>query len=349
MKAAVWYGPRDLRVTDVPEPRAEGNKVLLRVNACGICGSDLHEYLHGPVIIPSKPHPLTGKLPPVILGHEFSACVVETGPEAVGVQPGDRVAVNACLVCHDCPWCRRGQYNLCAVLGSIGLTEDGGFAEYVAVPDYTCHLLPDSVSDALGALAEPLAVAIHALRRGRLEPGETVAVVGAGPIGILALQAARALGAGRVYVIEPVGFRREMALRMGADDACDPTTVDPGHWIAESTDGLRADLVVEAVGRPGAVEVALKCSGKGARISVAGIFAEAVSFPIARLQAHEKELIGSSAYPSEFPVAIRLLGEGTVRPELLITSRIRLEEIVERGIGPLLSEPSRQIKILVSP
>ena len=349
MKAAVWYGQKDVRVIDVPEPKATPGLVKIKVTYCGICGSDLHEYLKGPIIIPSKPHPLTGKMPPVTLGHEFCGQVVETGEGVTNIKTGDRVTADACLVCHECFWCKKGQYNLCAKRGSTGLCQDGGFASYVVVPAYTCYKLPPEMSDEAGAFVEPLAVATHAVKRGRIIPGDIVAVVGSGPIGLLVMQVAKASGASKVFVVEPMESRKKLAAELGATKVYDPSQGDVGKMIHQDTDGLRADLVFECVGKPETVDFAIKLSGKGARIVIVGIFSAPAPFHFARMQAHEKELIGSSAYPNEFPAAISFLADGRVNIKPLITGKIKLNEIIEKGFNELLEHPERNIKILVSP
>ena len=155
MKAAIWYKKGDIRIEDIPEPKPGVGQVKVRIKACGICGSDLHEYTDGPFIIPSKPHPLTGREGgPVVLGHEFSAEVVEVGDQVEQFIPGDRVTMSALIVCGTCHYCRRGAYNMCLKLGSTGFAADGGFAEYAVVPYYALYKLPDSVTDDMGAFVE---------------------------------------------------------------------------------------------------------------------------------------------------------------------------------------------------
>lgn len=349
MKAAVWYGQKDVRVVDVPEPKISHGTVKIKVAYCGICGSDLHEYLKGPVLIPSKPHPLTGKMPPLTLGHEFSGQVVEVGEGVTRFNKGERVTVDACLVCHECHWCKKAQYNLCAKLGSTGLCQDGAFAEYVVVPDYTCYKIPQEMSDEAGAFVEPLAVATHAVKRGKIVPGDIVAIVGGGPIGLLVMQVAKASGASKVFVVEPMESRRKLAYELGATKVYDPAQGDAGKMIHQDTDGLRADLVFECVGKAETVDTAIKLSGKGARIVIVGIFSAPVQFHFARMQAHEKELIGSSAYPNEFPAAISFLADGRVNIKPLITGKIKLGDIIEKGFNELISHPEKNMKILVSP
>ncbi len=345
MRAARWYAPRDVRVESVPEPEAVAGEVVVRVEWCGLCGTDVHEYAHGPVLIPSRPHPLTGKVPPITLGHEFCGTVAAA---AAGFAAGDRVTANACLVCHACAWCRAGQFNLCAKLGSIGLCADGGLAEFVRVPAYALHRVPANVTAELGALAEPMAVAVHACRRARLQAGETVAVVGAGTIGLLVLQSARALGATTAFSIEPIPARRRLATELGAQAAFDPANAVDKEIVA-ATAGRRADVVFECTGALAGIDTALRVSGKAGRVAIVGIYRDASPAPWARLQAHEKEIIGSSAYTTEFPQALELLASGAVRGAPLITDRIGLHEVEDGGLRLLLEEPAKHLKILVRP
>jgi (R,R)-butanediol dehydrogenase/meso-butanediol dehydrogenase/diacetyl reductase len=349
MKAARWYGAYDLRVEEVPEPSLGPGDVKLKVKWCGICGSDLHEYTQGPILIPTRPHPLTGKTHPVVLGHEFSAEVLEVGAQVASVQAGDRVTANACLVCHTCVWCRQGKPNFCERLGSVGLCADGGFAELTVVPEYALWRLPDAISWEVGALSEPTAVALHACSQGRVQSGETVAVVGAGTIGLLVLQAALACGADRVYVVEPQAGRRRIAEALGAEAALDPQAIAVDREVHRLTGGLRADVVFECVGKPQAVETAVKLSGKGGRVVLVGIYTEASPLSWGRVQAHEKGIIGASAYTDEFPLALAMLADGRIRATPLIGEQIALRDLDEKGFQSLLTYPGRNVKILVSP
>lgn len=348
MRALRWHAARDVRLDEVAEPRPARGEVVIEVAACGLCGSDLHEYLHGPVYIPRRPHPLTGLMPPVTLGHEFSGRVVEVGDGAERLRAGDRVAVNPCLVCGECAWCRRGQLNYCAKLGSLGLSRDGALARFVSAPEYGCHLLPDAMSDEEGATVEPLAVATHAWHRARLSGGEPVAVVGAGPIGLLLLQVLRAKGAGFIAVIEPREERRALARSLGADLAIDPAGGDPARAVAEATDGERAAAAFECVGSGAAFDLATRVAGKGGRVVLVGLIPEAVSLNALGLLAHEKEIIGSSAYVAEFPDAIDLLARGRVRVEPLITGRVPLDRARADGLDALLRREDRHVKILIT-
>ena len=348
MRAARWYAPGEVRIDSVPEPQPAPGEVTVRVEWCGLCGTDVHEYAHGPVLIPSRPHPLTGKVPPVTLGHEFCGTVAALGTGSA-FAVGDRVTANACLVCHQCSWCRAGAFNLCAKLGSIGLCADGAFADFVSVPSYSLYRVPANLAPDVAALAEPTAVAVHACRRGRIRPGDTVAVVGAGTIGLLVLQVARAHGASAVFSIEPIAERRELATRLGAQTSLDPAAAPVDKEIAAATDGRRADVVFECTGTTAGIETALRVSGKGGRVVIAGIYSDSSAAPWGRLQAHEKEIIGSSAYTDEFPEVLELLAGGQVQGAPLVTDRIRLDELERGGLRVLLEEPAKHVKILVRP
>ena len=180
MKAAVWYGKEDIRYEDYPEPAiSNDDQVKIRIKWCGICGTDVHEYRDGPLMIPKSPHPLTGHCGgPLILGHEYSGDVVEVGKGVTRVKVADRVTVNPLIYCGECHYCRRGKYNMCLKLATQGLAYDGAFAEYTVVEERMIVPLPDGMSYEEGAFAEPMAVAIRAVRRSRITVGDSVAVVG---------------------------------------------------------------------------------------------------------------------------------------------------------------------------
>jgi (R,R)-butanediol dehydrogenase / meso-butanediol dehydrogenase / diacetyl reductase len=350
MKAAVWYKKGDIRVESVPEPEPGPGQVKVKIVTCGICGSDLHEYVTGPFIIPARPHPLTGRVGgPVILGHEFTAVVAATGAGVSRFREGERVTVNPLIYCGSCHYCRRGRHIMCSQLGTAGFAWDGAFAQYGVFPDYGVHKLPDAVSDEAGAFVEPLAVAVHAVQRSRMGIGASVVIVGAGPIGLLVLQACKAAGAGRVFVVEPLAGRRQIAAETGAAAVFDPTGSDPGKEIGLLTDGLRADVAFDCVGSQASFDTCLKVTGRRAVICDVGLALQPIAVPFMSLWGHEKELTFSSGYEDEYPTAISYLADGRVRIERLITSRIALDDLVEKGIREMLEHIERNVKILVYP
>ena len=341
MLAVRWHARGDVRVEEVPPPaRPRPGELQLRVRWCGICGTDLEEWLSGPVFIPaSVPHPLTGARAPLVLGHEFAGVVVAVGAGVTGLLPGQRVAVDTIVSCGGCHWCQRGEVTRCPALGALGLHGDGGLAELCNAPARMCLPVPDTVADDEAALAEPLAVAVRALRRGGLRPGERVAVVGAGTVGLMAVQAAAASGAGSVAVIEPLPERRALAIRLGADRA-----VPPGDAAA-----LEADVAVECAGAPDAIQTALQALRSGGRAVLLGIVTEPAPIAPMDLVGGEKSLIGSLSHvwDEDFREALQLLGCGTVQAAPLITDRIPLGAAVTGGLTLLRDEPERHLKILV--
>jgi (R,R)-butanediol dehydrogenase/meso-butanediol dehydrogenase/diacetyl reductase len=350
MKAAVWYEKEDIRIKDVPEPSPGKGQVKVKIKAAGICGSDLHEYRQGPFIIPSTPHPLTGrKGGPVILGHEFTAEVVETGLNVTGFNPGDRVTVNALITCGKCHYCKMGAYNMCQKLGSTGFAADGGFAEYAVVQDYALHHLPDSVSDDEGSFVEPLAVAIRAVKRSRMTIGNRVTVIGAGPVGLLVMQVCLAAGASQVFMVEPMKARRDIAQKTGATTVFNPMNDDPGKEIAKLTAGLRTDVAFDCVGNQPAFDTAVKVTGRRGVICVVGLAMKPIQVPFIRLWGHEKEVVFSCGYENEFPAAIALLADKRINVGELISARIQLDDIVEKGIKPLIEEADKYVKVVVYP
>jgi (R,R)-butanediol dehydrogenase/meso-butanediol dehydrogenase/diacetyl reductase len=262
---------------------------------------------------------------------------------------GQRVTVNPCLLCGECAWCRRGEPNYCAKLGSIGLSRHGALAPLVAAPAYGCHPLPDQVDDVAGASVEPLAVVLHAWRRARLRGGERVVLVGAGAIGLLLLQVLGAKGAGWVGVVEPREDRRRLAETLGADAVIDPAAEDPARAVARLTADERAAVAFECVGSPAAFATAVRAAGKGGRIVLVGLVTETVQTNLLGLLAHEKEIVGSSAYVDEFPEAIRLLAEGRVRVGPIVTTRVPLEDAVSRGLDALVRREEGHVKIMIEP
>ena len=347
MKSAVWYGREDIRILDITEPIVGTGQVKIKVRQCAICGTDVHEYQVGPMFISKKPHPLTGKSSPIILGHEFSGDVVELGDGVKRVAIGDRVTANPLIYCGTCVYCSKGEYNMCLKLATIGLAWDGAFAESVVVPEYTIINIPDEVTYEMGAFAEPLAVAVRAVKRSQMKVGDTVAVVGCGPIGLLVLQVAKAAGASKVFAIEPVKKRREMAKQLGAHEVFDPIKSEVGKEIAEMTEGLRANVAFECVGNQSAFDTAVQATGRRAMIVMVGCAVKPLEVPFLRLWGHEKEITTCTGYVDEFPTAVTLLADRRVLVEPMITRKIQLNDFMEKGLLEMIRNPENQIKILV--
>ena len=234
----------------------------MKVSRNGICGTDLHEYYDGPIFIPeSEPHPLTGKTLPVVIGHEFSGIVTSVGHGVHAVAEGDRVTIEPIYHCGTCRPFATGHYNICNSVGFHGLMADGGMAEYTVVPQHMIHQLPDTVPVEMGALVEPMAVALHAARLGDVNEQSQALIFGGGPIGIGLWFALRGLGLTEFDVVEPAVARRSALEALGAR-TLDPTSVDVPALIAERTNGNGVDAAFDAAGVAPAVEAALECVGE---------------------------------------------------------------------------------------
>ncbi|ADJ48838.1 threonine dehydrogenase and related Zn-dependent dehydrogenase [Amycolatopsis mediterranei S699] len=349
MRALRWHGRGDLRLDEVEEPGPPGpGQAVVEVAYSGICGTDLHEFRHGPNLIRTGPHPLTGHEPPVTLGHEFSGRVTALGSPVPGIDVGTRVVVDPCLRCGVCRWCRHGEYHICAKGGSVGLAADGAFAPYVTVPVEGLVRIPDAVPDDLAALAEPLAVGLHAVRRGTVQPGDNVLILGAGPIGIAALFAAKLAGAAGVHVSEPVHARAERAARLGASEVFDPTSADVRREVFLRTGRVGPDVVIEATGLPSLVELAVTTVRRGGRVVLAGISGGAASLPITQIVPFERTVIGSLGYNYDIPRVLDLIAEKRFDPGALHTGTYPLSEGLA-AFAELDADRGAHLKILLTP
>lgn len=349
MKAARWHGAKDIRIEDIPEPDVKPGTVKIKVKWCGICGSDLHEYLAGPIIIPGdEPHPLTNEKAPVVLGHEFAGEVIDIGEGVTKVKVGDRVAVEPIVNCNTCRACREGKYNLCENLGFHGLVGGGGgFAQYTVFKEEMVHVLPDNMTYEQGALVEPAAVAVHAVRISQMKPCDTVAVFGAGPIGLLTIMAAKAAGAAQVIAIEISEERKRFAEKVGADIVLDPTEVDVVQEIHRLTDG-GVDVSFEVAGIEKVLNQAVNSIKHEGQVVVVSVWEKQAAIQPNTLLFKECNMIGSIAYRDIFPAVMNLIANGRMKAEELITKKIRLDEVVAEGFEALVKEKN-QIKILVQP
>ena len=249
MKAALWYSRNDIRVEDVPEPEVKPGDVKIKVKWCGICGSDIHEYLDGPIAIPTtENHPLSGKKAPVILGHELSGEVIEVGEGVEKLRIGDRVVLEPLVMCGKCPACLEGHYNLCKNIGFHGLCgTGGGFSEVTTYPERFVHKIPDSISYEKASLIEPFAVAIHSLKVGDFSIGQNAVVIGAGPIGLATIETLKTAGAGIVIAVQRKSMRQDYAKKAGADYVLDPDEVEIPAEVKKIL-GEGADIVFEVSG-----------------------------------------------------------------------------------------------------
>ncbi|MBB4346885.1 MULTISPECIES: 2,3-butanediol dehydrogenase [Rhizobiaceae] len=347
MKAARWYSAKDIRVEEVTEPKPAAGQVKIKVKWAGICGSDLHEYVAGPIFVPVKaPHPVSHDVAPIIMGHEFSGEVSEVGEGVERVKPGDRVVVEPILACGKCDACFHGKYNLCDNLGFHGLSGGGGgFAGYTTVGERWVHKMPEGLSFEQGALVEPAAVALHAVRISSLKAGGTAAVFGAGPIGLLVVEALKVAGASAIHVVELSPQRGAKAIELGATSIIDPSKENAAQRIRELTPG-GVDVTFEVTGVPAVLQQCIDATRYEGETVIVSIWEKEAPFQPNTVVLKEKSLKGTIAYRDVFPAVMNLMVQGYFSAEKLVTKRIELDDIVAQGFDTLVAEKS-QIKILV--
>jgi (R,R)-butanediol dehydrogenase/meso-butanediol dehydrogenase/diacetyl reductase len=339
MKALRWYAKQDLRYEDMPEPVPGPGQVKVKVHLAGICGTDMKEYTSGPCMIdPSKV--------PIVPGHEFSGKIAGVGEGVTSLKVGDRVTALGYWYCGDCYFCNRDMNNLCINAGFTGLTAEGSLAEYVVLPAYAVFKLPDSVSDEAGALVEPLAVAIHGVRQGNVRPGDRVAIVGDGTIGLCVLLAARAAGASEVYTISKTKNRGKIAQSLGATAVID-ANADPLAQIMNRTAGLGVDVSFECVGVPETPQLALDLSRFAGTTVIMGVFNKPSNFDFMKVMFGQKKITGSSIYVHEADTAIALLADKRIIADKLVTSIVPLKDAVKNAFEKLMVDMEHDIKILI--
>lgn len=352
MKAALWYNKNDIRVEEIDEPKVTKGNVKIKVKWCGICGSDLHEFLGGPIFIPvGQPHPLSKNEAPVVLGHEFSGEVVEIGDGVKNFKAGDRVVVEPMVVCGECPACKEGKYNLCSTLGFHGLCgSGGGLAEYTVFPEEYVHKLPDSMTYEQGALIEPMAVALHSIRIANFNVGDTAIVLGSGPIGLATIECLKSAGAKLVVVLQRKSIRQEYAKRAGADVVLDPNVVDIAEEVKKLTGGVGVDFAFETTGAKIGFDTGLNSLKYNGTMVITSIWEGDVTFNPNELVFTEKKIVGTLAYRHEFPATMALMNDGRIKADGYITKKVYLDDIVEEGFGTLTGpDKKKQVKILVTP
>jgi (R,R)-butanediol dehydrogenase/meso-butanediol dehydrogenase/diacetyl reductase len=349
MQALRFHAARDLRIEEVEGPAAPGpGEVTVRVATCGICGTDLHEYVAGPIVTQVTPHPLTGAQNPQILGHEFAGEVVAIGRGVEKVSEGDRVAIMPLAYCGRCAYCRRGFQHLCATMACVGLSHAwGGMGELATVADYQVVRLPDAVTYEQGALIEPTAVAAYGVERGGVRPGDRVLVTGAGPIGALAALCARSAGASVVYVSEPNAKRRARAEELGVATVLDPTAVDVPALLQEEGDGLGVDVAIECSGHPEGFTTAVRSLRRRGTLAQTGLFVGAASLNPMLWSLNDLTIVGTWCYwVYDFDRIAAQIAAGALPVERVITSKVALEA-APTAFDSLASGSADEIKVLV--
>jgi L-iditol 2-dehydrogenase len=321
MKALTLVEYNNLVFGDAPDPAIADHEVLVRVRACGICGSDVHG-MDGS----------TGRRrPPIVMGHEAAGVIAEVGKRVSGWKKGDRVTFDSTVSCGDCWFCRRGQVNLCDHRRVMGVScedyrQPGAFAEYVALPHHILYRLPDSVSFEQAAMVEPVSVAVHAVGRTPVSLGDTAVVVGTGIIGLFVVQALRLAGCGKIIAIDLEPQKLEMALELGADVGLKADDGDVAAEVRRLTQGRGADVAVEAVGTEATVQTAIGALRKGGALTLVGNLTPSVAFPLQAVVTRQLTLAGSCSSAGEYPACLDLLGRRAIKTEALMSATPPLAE-----------------------
>ena len=343
MKALLLTEYKKLQLTDLPVPSIGPEDVLVRVRACGICGSDVHGFDGS-----------TGRrIPPVVMGHEASGVIDKVGSAVTDLREGDRVAFDSMISCGKCTFCRRGESNLCDNRQVLGVSCDeyrrnGAFAEYVSVPQHIIYKLPAELSFEHAAMIEPVSVAVHAVNITPVRLGDTAVVVGTGMIGLLTIQAARLAGCARIIAMDLEDHKLAVAKENGADETVNPRTSDAVKYVLEATNGRGADGVFEAVGATDPIRTAIGCVRKGGTVTLIGNIRPQIDLPLQPVVTRQIRLQGSCASSGEYPECIALMGRGAINVSPMLTAKAPLEEGA-RWFDRLYSHEPNVMKVVLEP
>ncbi|MFC4223996.1 NAD(P)-dependent alcohol dehydrogenase [Lysinibacter cavernae] len=317
MRVSVLNGVQNLTIEDRPLPVVQPDEVLVKVAAVGVCGSDVHYYRHGKI----GDFVVDG---PLVLGHELSGKIVAVGADVDAARIGERVAVEPQRPCKNCRECRAGRYNLCPNMEFYATPPiDGAFAGYVTIQADFAHAIPDNLSDEAAALLEPLSVAITTMRKAGIEPGSSILIAGAGPIGIICIQAAKAFGASEIIVSDLVAERRERALSYGATRVIDPVAEDVAAL------GLDVNAFVDASGSPRAVDAGIRAVRPAGTVVLVGLGNPEMTLPVEQIQNLEITVTGIFRYTNTWPAAIHMVSSGVVDLDSLVTGKFDLDHVAE--------------------
>ena len=340
MRAVIWNGPRQMEIDDVPVPQPKAGEVLIKVHSVGICGSELSGFLGESSI----------RVPPLIMGHEFSGVAIQSGKGAMRFKEGDGVVVNPIITCGECYFCRRGLQNLCQHRQIVGVHTPGAYAEFVTIPEANC--LPVSNTDAsllVNSLAEPMACGVRAAKVGGVQPGNTVMILGAGTIGLLSLVAVHQAGGKVVLVSETNPGRLATAKAWGAQQVCNPLEDDPVALCQQLTSGLGVDLVIDAVGSTATRQTAIQAVRAGGKVVWVGLHSAESPVPANHIVRSEIQVAGSFAYtPVDFQQAVDILAAGEVHLDGTWLQE-RALEACEASFVELIDAPPETAKIILHP
>ncbi len=343
MKALQLTEYNKLEMVDVPKPEPKEKEVLIKVEACGICGSDIHGVDGS-----------TGRrIPPIIMGHEASGIIEKLGPGIKNYKVGDRVAFDSTIYCGECRYCREGAVNFCENRQVLGVScdefhRDGAFAEYVTVPEIVLYPMPDEVTFEQGAMLEPLAIALHAVRITPITIGDTALLMGAGIIGLMTLQALKNAGCTKIYVADVDETRLELARKFGATETFDPRNVDLPAEIMKRTAGLGANISFDAVGMEATVHACIYSLRKGGHFTAIGNITPTITSPHQYIVAHQITVKGSNASAGEFGAALELIQMGMVDVDTVMSAVAPLEE-GEAWFKRLINKEPGLYKVILKP
>jgi (R,R)-butanediol dehydrogenase/meso-butanediol dehydrogenase/diacetyl reductase len=351
MQAIVYHDNKDIRLEDVPEPVPGPGEVKLRITGTSICATDIEEWQFGPLWIQhGSPNPLTGKQTPLVIGHETSGRVAELGDGVDNVSVGDRVAVNTVLICGTCFWCMRGQQAVCPNMAVAGFMADGGLAEFMVWPADHLVPLPDSISDVEAPLLEPATVAVHGVRRSGVKPGDKVAIIGCGTVGLLTLQAFKAAGA-RVIAVDVREQSLDLAKQLGADEVVNSRNEQAAATrLLELTGGIGSDVVVETAGAKETPRMAIEWTRRGGTALLIGIYSTKPEIDFNSIVGTEKTVIGSVATsPGDLEIAVDLVARGKINVKPLISEVVPLSRAIEDGFNRMLDPNKEVFRIVIQP
>jgi L-iditol 2-dehydrogenase len=343
MKSLLLSEYSHLELVDLPVPSVGPNEVLVRVEACGICGSDVHGYDGS-----------SGRrIPPIVMGHEAAGTVAAVGTDVRAFSRGDRVTFDSTVYCGHCAYCVLGEVNLCDNRQVVGVScgdyrRAGAFAEYIAVPERIVYRLPETISFAEAAMLEAVSVALHAVRIASVTGGESVLVIGAGMIGLLILQAAKAAGSSRVFIADIDESRLNLAAQVGATAVLHSSGADLVSEVSRLTGRKGADVTLEAVGKNETVAAAIDCTRKGGTVTLVGNISPEVTIPLQKVVTRQLRLQGSCASAGEYPRAIKLVASGKIQVKPLITAIVPLEE-GPRWFQRLHAREPNLMKVVLTP
>lgn len=334
MLAAVFNGNKNFVLSDYSLRKTEKNELLIKVACCGVCGTDRHIY--------------EGKAPssiPVILGHEFSGTIIEKGDPNSKFNIGDKVAIDPNIYCGYCDYCRKGMVSFCKNLKALGVSIDGGFAEYSIVPASQCYVLPSDFNLSVAAFAEPLSCCLRGIEHADIKHGNTVVIIGGGSIGLLMVQLVRNSGASKIILVEPDSYKQKLGIELGADYSLNPFNEKIFEEIKELTNS-QVDVVIECVGSADSVDSAIQMAGKGGKVVIFGLAPKEqnVTLNLQYLFRNELKIFSSFLNPFTFKSAIDLLLNKKIKVQELTTQQIYLKDMTNIFSG---SNISNSIKVQI--